>query len=257
MKNWLQNNEIYFKTLGWAIIALAAVFIAVQANSIANKQAQIATEQAQISRQQQLPVISVRSQLQYEPILEEVTTEELWVSNFGAPVRTIDPFVSVFFRLEYGEKGTELDSSWIPIYGYYATEDVYSELNRNELIYYFLGNWQKFVQCEKGVRELADKQNAFAFLFRECVIEVMYRDVFNEIHYEIYILDNLGRGHLVEEEEQITAISRAIHLYRESIFDGTIIELSEITPKKLMSEADFFLEKAHKYKLMDIIFWRF
>ena len=106
MKQWLNENKIYFEIGSTLVFGLASVFVAVAANNVSQNQLEIAKIQLE-------PLIFVSEK--YLTNETGIATETfLEVNNAGAPIYGFSVDTRTFYTVS-----TNSETVWIPVNGYY------------------------------------------------------------------------------------------------------------------------------------------
>lgn len=183
IRDWLNNNKIFFETIAVLLLALMAIIVSWNTN-------QIASYQTDIMKSEHLPIIHLDIAQIYDPSTKNYTRDELIISNLGAPLSEFETEEAIFFKVGYSNH-KDGKIALIPLYGYYnaifltgnATGELVTFLN-DEVAE---GNKYRAVHMSSEYNDFVQKRNGYGFANLVRYVRVSYKDIFGEIHKEFYI----------------------------------------------------------------------
>jgi len=253
MKKWLKEQEIIFKTIVYALLAIMAIFVSIQANNIAGKQVQIMQEQTRILSQQQLPIINLKLDSIFDTKAGIYADETLVISNEGAPLRDFSVYPAVFFVILYGKEGGAPRTMLIPVTDYFlatvhtgrSTAGIANLSGEHNRLLYF--------EAEKRFIEFTNAHNALGFTNLARYVEITYSDILGENHTEYYYIDPITGGSMLTGITRIAAI-QAVKLHHEASLIGLSVNLSEATPETLLAKWEIAQQHTEDYPLLHFLF---
>jgi len=112
MRNWLENNRIYFETFTPLLVSLAAIAVSLASYSLADRQLKLSTIDTQ-------PNFYLKELYLYDPKIKQAYESELKIYNSGADISNFKKKINSFVEIEhYNETGKVVD--YISIIGYYG-----------------------------------------------------------------------------------------------------------------------------------------
>ena len=175
MKQWLNDNKVYFEVGSTLVFGIASVLVAVAANNVSQSQLEIAKIQLE-------PHIYVSEK--YLLDISGVATETfLEINNAGAPIYGFTVDTKTFYTV-----ATNSETFWVPVNGYYyatfkldAVDGKLAEVRgaNNNLIY---GEFYR-----QQLNSDHDANLGYAELGRKTVSRVSYESREKEVEEEYFV----------------------------------------------------------------------
>ncbi len=236
-RTYLEKNEIFFKTVVYILVSIATIVLLFQANKISDTQVQIMEQQSKIQKYQQTPSIFAKVEFVLDPITNKYTNDTLVIYNDGAPLHYFSEYSAIFFEMQYGKKGTEIQKILIPILDYY--QNTFYTGNRIDKIMYLTAqnNNERQINAQNDLMSYANANDYYGLLEVKRYLEIKYYDKFNEEHIEYHYIDPIVGGGMIENPPVTKiAVTDLIELHHEAQLRGIGVSLSEATPAVLISK---------------------
>jgi hypothetical protein len=250
-RKWLEQKEIIFRTVFYSLVSLATIVLLFQANKISDTQVQIMEQQSKIQKYQQTPSIFAKVELVLDPITNKYTNDILVIYNDGAPLHYFSDYSAIFFEMQYGKKGTEIQTILIPILDYY--QNTFYTGNRIDKIMYLTAQYnnERQIQVQNDLMSYASSNDYYGLLEVKRYLEVKYYDKFNEEHVEYHYIDPIVGGGMIENPPVTkNAVIDLIELHRQAQLRNIGVSLYEVTPAVLISKYEIAKEVYKEYPLI-------
>lgn len=207
VKKWLEDNEIYFRTIATALLSGMAIIISISQIRVDRTQNQILLEQRDIAAKAILPqfVVSVR-QLQNEAT-KQYEDNVLLIYNEGNAILSVE--VSELSILDIGVQEVDGDnvSSEVLLYDYFY---LFERTGEREGLMYVIstdGNNAWFGETYRDFIEL-DKPG-FGSIGITTILKINYQTTTGSQEEDFFIVKGLtGSGRLLSREEGSTLFDK-------------------------------------------------
>jgi len=251
-RTFLEKNEIFFKTLVYILVSITTIVLLFQANKISDTQVQIMEQQSKIQKYQQTPSIFAKVELVLDPITNKYTNDSLVIYNDGAPLHYFSDYSAIFFEMQYGKKGTEIQKILIPILDYY--QNTFYTGNRIDKIMHLTAqhNNETQIKAQNDLMSYANSNDYYGLLQVKRYLEIKYYDKFNEEHIEYHYIDPIVGGGMIENPPVTkNAVIALIELHRQAQLRNIGVSLYEVTPALLINKYEIAKEVYREYPLIE------
>lgn len=223
IKQFLENNRIYFETLVPAALSLSAVLVSCAAYNVSTTQ----TEIAQVAV---APNFYVSESYLYDDVRKIAYETVLEIFNEGAFLTSYDETVRSFIELEFRVK-QEQKKVYVPLIGYYG--NFFKEIQTTGKITEARGdnNNEIYGELYSGISdyEFANK-NGSVFVQLKHYIRLSYKNQLGQEGVEYFV---------GEERSTAEVVDNKLRQWAEEITHGEMYRLNEITVQnieKIISE---------------------
>ncbi|MCI5095721.1 MAG: hypothetical protein MRY77_05360 [Rhodobacteraceae bacterium] len=187
MKQWLNDNKIYFEIGSTLVFGIASVLVAVAANNVSQNQLEVAKIQL-------APLIFV-SEKYFRDEAGVATETYLEVKNAGAPIYGFSVATRTFYIVS-----TSSGEFWVPVNGYYS---VIFELDAvEETLAEVRGTNNNFVFSETYLQQLKSDHDpilGYAEFERTTLTRVSYETREKEVAVEFFVGEQRSDDPWIEE----------------------------------------------------------
>jgi len=189
VRQFLTNNEIFFKTVAATLLSAMALIVAVAQSLTAQQQLQLSTLQTNIAKANALPNFDFAVSYVQNPDSGTYDSTEVVVTNSGGPIHELQADSMLVLHAEGGPPGRMGQAVVVelPVNGYYDVQ-VTSPRSKGNLLH-FIGrnNNADIVDAEKKARALADARRwGFLNIDDHCFVHLEYMDLLGQRHDEYF-----------------------------------------------------------------------
>jgi hypothetical protein len=224
MKEWLQENKIFFEIIHYIVITLASCLFG-YASFI------VAQEQLLISKNQIRPHLSIEEVFKKNKETGFYDNTELHLSNDGTPINNV---TIISYSILTVEKSDSL--AYIPLdHFYFGTYSVNKSAGKLKILKGYNNN-KKLFNLRQDIHDKNINKYDFRIIELNHIIEVSYIDRLNNKQYQYFRNEELVEKEYIEND---------LNLYENS--DKYSISIDDISLKKLnkpyeILKIDFFKE---------------
>ncbi len=196
IKNWLQNNKIFFETIGITAFTIMSIIVALSANNISQYQ-------TNLSELEHQPIFNF--QRDYFPINSslEQFKQDLIISNEGTPITNFRAESATFYDIKLYDINNSskniiarvpVDGYFLyPFYSYNSTGELVrfessNKFSNTYLINQILSNFTRYFNNDNSICSIEFKQ----------YIKIYYTDIYNKNREKYYYLDILSNNLISE-----------------------------------------------------------
>jgi hypothetical protein len=203
-REWLTNNEIFFKTLFLLVLTITGIYISYQSY-------QNSVYQTKISESQLLPIFRFNVGLIYNTDQSFYTNDFLEIYNDGHPINNLE-YENVNFFEERIQNMTTFSTSVIdlPIESYYLV-DVRTSNTTGLLVTMYNpenikgNNYETYLVTTSFSEYISNKTNQkmTGYVDLKRYVRLKYDDVLGDSHEDFYYVDEFGGHKLTDTEGNI------------------------------------------------------
>lgn len=249
IRNWLDTNKIFFETIVAVGLTVMAIMLTLMSINVSDKSNQISFYETELMKMENQPIMHFDVNYLYHfENNSEYWEERLTINNVGSPLKEFDCDTMVFIRISYRENGNLSKFALIPINDYYLISlptgslsgrltNITGYYNPNEKIW----NHNKVIQTGLLFIEFAENNNASGYIEIVRFVKTEYRDIFENIHTDIYFVDPFGtRTHKLNKED-----GKIISDYYESFWWSENFNIEDLSPNAIYNN---FLKNNKKFE---------
>ncbi|MEZ9396747.1 hypothetical protein AB4393_12335 [Vibrio splendidus] len=183
MRNWLNNNKIYFETFVPLLVSVAALVVALASYNLADRQLELSAIESE-------PNFYLKEMYLYDPTIKRAYETELRIYNSGADISNFKKQINSFVEVEhYNESGKVVD--YISIIGYYGITYNSSDPSGELSLIKGERNNDKYFETYFDFQNLKSDENyGFVFLRLKHATKISYTNKLDEKGVS-YFIDNL------------------------------------------------------------------
>ena len=202
-RDWLDRNKVIFETAAASLLSLMAIIVAIAQTWTASRQTELMALQTRISEAQALPQFDIALHQELDQVTNKFDDNVLIVTNRGGPIR--DFYARTAFFLDVT---ADLDAPGgarkvsVPLNDYFTASFIASASSGQLVRMVGDHNNAKVFALGRDLREGAQaKRWSFSFMEERLLLELQYRDLLDRPHDEYYIVQVVGGGRRVPDEE--------------------------------------------------------
>lgn len=231
LRSSLEQNKVFFETIAAFALTVMAIIISIAQSAVAIKQNELIELQVHVERQQIVPQLTL--EIDYDFTEGEdgnpfAYTERIIVFNHGGIARSITSENYVFMDIYLDGERTS-----VPLIGYYWITNHTGGGVGNLLEFTGFGNNSKFIDLERGFRDLAGGRGQTGWIDLNRIVRLEYEDVFGETHVEYYKVAPITGGSPIPFDEG-SAYKKQVDRYFEETGTGWP-DLDDLQPEDIPS----------------------
>lgn len=225
---FLESNKIFFETILAVLLAIMAITLTMNSN-------EIASHEIELKKMENQPLLKFNVDLS-EFDSENYRKDQLKISNIGTPPIDFKIDDMIFLNIVYENEDGKFERALIPINGYYGISFPSGNLTGNLINFQGqrfydenYGNYKQIIIADDEFKDFSIKKNSTGHIYIMRFVKFEYKDIFENIHEEIYYVDPIGFGthKLTKNEEKI------ISDYYYDFWFYDILDINDLSPEIL------------------------
>lgn len=243
MKQFLEDNKIYFEVVVSTLLAIMAIVVSLKANSIADTQTALAEEANRISMLEYIPEVTAEFRLVRSD--SDSRTEHLVVENKGKPLYEFESYSIAFLSVRELElvniehpanNSYERVGMMVPIINYFPIVAYRPNNNSGEIFRQIIEDVNMLRDSIESFDQELRIQNKYTAATIERYIKVSYVDSQNKKYTQYFRFGVGGDGIPITEDEGKTAYS----LHKQLTDSSHAIDYMNSTPEQMISLWDHY-----------------